>query len=302
MSLPTAGQLPLPELGVVRVSGVDAQTFLQGQLTADLRKITPTRAALAAWCNPQGRALFLMPILGTAEGFLLVLPAADIERFVKRLRMFVLRAKASVEDLGERWAVAGVMGTDSRAPLAELAPAAPYTAAGGDGWRACRLPGEPPRVLLLGEAPAVTAWLESSALALITASDWAAQEVLSGQPRVDGATAERFIPQQLNLDRLGMMSFDKGCYPGQEVIARLKYRGQVKARLRAGTSPVELSPGTRLYAPGASGGQSAGEVLNVVPVAAGFVFSAVIDLNTAGELHAHTPDGPTLTVAPDPGD
>lgn len=302
MTLPTVGLLRLPELGVVRVSGEDARAFLQGQLTADLRKISLTQAALAAWCNPQGRALFLMHVLDIEDGFLLALPAADIERFVKRLRMFVLRAKVSVEDLREQWAVAGVMGDTAPAPVAELARAAAFTANGSAGLWACRLPGALPRALLLGEAAALENWLGAVALPALTASEWWAQDAFSGQPRVDSATAERFIPQQLNLDRLGMMSFDKGCYPGQEVIARLKYRGQIKARLRAGSSAFALSPGARLYAPGASGGQSAGEVLSVVPTPTGCVFTAVIDLGTAGDLHANSPDGPRLTVAPDPGD
>ncbi len=298
MNLPASGHVLLPELGVVRVSGADASTFLQGQLTADVRRVSPTQAALAAWCNPQGRALFLMQLLGTADGFLLVLPADDIERFVKRLRMFVLRAKVTVEDLRAPWGVAGVLGLGADAQT--LAGAYATTSVGG--VHRCRLPGAPPRALVLGETDALQAWLDAGALPSLSAADWWALDAQQAQPRIDATTAERFIPQQLNLDRLGMMSFDKGCYPGQEVIARLKYRGTVKARLRSGQAPFALSPGARLYAPGAGGGQSAGEVLNVVPVADGVVFTAVIDLNTAGALHANTPDGPVLTLPPDPGD
>ena len=301
MSPTTAGKVVLPELGAVRVSGADASAFLQGQLTADLRRVSPTQAALAAWCNPQGRALFLMQLLGTADGFLLVLPADDIERFVKRLRMFVLRAKVTVDDLREQWAVAGIFGITEPAP-AQVIEAAAFTTASADGIYACRLPGAAPRTLVLGEASALQAWLTPLAVPPCGATDWWALDAQQAQPRIDATTAERFIPQQLNLDRLGMMSFDKGCYPGQEVIARLKYRGTVKARLRSGQAPFALSPGARLYAPGAGGGQSAGEVLNVVPVADGVVFTAVVDLNAVGTLHANTPDGPALTIAPDPGD
>ena len=150
MSPTTAGKVLLPELGAVRVSGADASAFLQGQLTADLRRVSPTQAALAAWCNPQGRALFLMQLLGTADGFLLVLPADDIERFVKRLRMFVLRAKVTVDDRREQWAVAGIFGITEPAP-AQVIEAAAFTTASADGIYACRLPGAAPRTLVLGD-------------------------------------------------------------------------------------------------------------------------------------------------------
>ena len=280
----------LETMGVVRVSGPDARAFLQGQLTADLRKLSPAAGALAAWCNPQGRVLFLAFLAMQGDDFLLFLPSSEIERCVKRLRMYVLRAKVTVTDLQAEWCVAGLLANDAgdgaaftSKPVAELL------------WLS--LPGAG-LSLLAGPKADVEAWLAREAHLPVTELDWNARALEAGLPRVEGPTTERFLPQQLNLDRLGVMSFDKGCYPGQEVIARLKYRGQVRQRLRIGSSASALQPGQRLYRAEAGAGQNAGEVLQVVAVDGIWRCTAVIDIDCTEPLFAEAPGGIRVDFAP----
>jgi hypothetical protein len=145
-------------------------------------------------------------------------------------------------------------------------------------------------------------WLSDSDLPDTSADDWWAEDTALALPRIEGASSERFLPQQLNLDRLGMMSFDKGCYPGQEIIARLKYRGQIKARLRSGEAAGEVSPGARLFQSNSGATQSAGEVVSVARLGDRTLFTAVVDLDVSGELRLNAPDGAPVTVSPDTGD
>jgi hypothetical protein len=296
------GYALLPNLGLIKVAGDDARNFLQGQFTADLRRITPTQGCLAAWCNPQGRVLFLVQLLGLDDGFLLVVPLSELERLLKRLRMFVLRAKVSLEDWSASWAVAGIAAEQAPAPVGDCLPEPTGSTRALPPLLAVRLPGATARCWLLGPEAAVQHWLSESGLGAASADDWWADDTALALPRIEGASSERFLPQQLNLDRLGMMSFDKGCYPGQEIIARLKYRGQVKARLRSGETTAKLAPGARLFAPGNGSGQSVGEVVSVATLGEHTVFTAVVDLEVAGELRANAPDGDPVRVSADSGD
>jgi hypothetical protein len=296
------GYALLPNLGVVKVAGEDARNFLQGQFTADIRRITPAQGCIAAWCNPQGRVLFLMQILAVDDGFLLVIPRSEIERLLKRLRMFVLRAKVSLEDWSVVWAVAGVAAEHAPEPVGACLPESVGSTCSLSPLLAVRLPGATARCWLLGPEASVQHWLSESGLGTASADDWWADDAALALPRIEGASSERFLPQQLNLDRLGMMSFDKGCYPGQEIIARLKYRGQVKARLRSGETTATLASGARLFVPGTGSGQSVGEVVSATTLGERTVFTAVVDLEVAGELRANAPDGDPVRVSADSGD
>lgn len=282
----------LAQWGVIRVAGPDARTFLQGQLTSDLRRVSPTRGTLAAWCNPQGRALFLGLLGMQGEDFVWLLPSTEIERCVKRLRMYVLRAKVTVDDLREGWQAAGALDSTALEAFSCSAPAGlPELVLPTDGL-----------VMTWGPTDEVEAWLLNGDSRPATEDDWNLAALLAGLPRVDGPTAERFIPQQLNLDRLGVMSFEKGCYAGQEVIARLKYRGQVRQRLRVGRSRHPLAPGQRLYREGAQASQSAGEVLQVMASDALWHCTAIIDADCDAPLFVGAPDGPRVDFAPPPHD
>jgi hypothetical protein len=172
----------------------------------------------------------------------------------KRLSMFVLRAKVKVTDESAAWPQHGVWGEGAGARLGELgiaAPGAPLQASAGGGRVAVCLGAQ--RYLVLGEIA-----LEPDA----GEQDWALQDIQAGVPMVSLATQDQLIPQMANLELLGGVDFRKGCYPGQEIVARLQYRGEVKRRTYRLRADVPLASGQALYADDVPG-QAAGTVLNV---------------------------------------
>ncbi len=201
----------LPDQGVLLLDGPDAVTFLQGQVTVDVAHLVPARAMLGALCTAQGRVMAIAWIGRTAAGLALVLPRELAAPLAGRLTRFVLRAKVTVRDASAEWSVAGACG------FAGEWPALP------DGWESLLLPQG--RLLAIGPAvPAATP-------AAVAAGSWEARCVALGEPEVYAATSEAWLPQMLNLDLLDAVSLTKGCYTGQEVVARLQYLGRVKRRL-----------------------------------------------------------------------
>jgi len=196
-------------LGVLAFRGADAARFLQGQLSADVEKLAPGAATLAGLHNPQGRVIAILSLLRiSSEEVLAVLPRQLAHTVEQRLRKYILRSKVAIEDLTGS---VNVLGSKSGAPGSGL----PCIPCGG-------------RWMLLVPAEG-RAEFESSAEAY---EQWIRDDVAAGLPQVYPATTEEFVAQMLNLDLLGGISFDKGCYTGQEVIARAHYRGRVKRRLQ----------------------------------------------------------------------
>jgi folate-binding protein YgfZ len=196
-------------LGVLAFRGADAVRFLQGQLSADVEKLGVGASTLAGLHNPQGRVIALLAILRTApDEVLAVLPRQLCTTVEQRLRKYILRAKVKIEDLTNSLTV---LGSSSGAQLPDIARL-PW----GDRW------------LLLVPAER----REEFAHERGSEDDWKRADVAAGLPQVYPATSEIFVAQMLNLDLLGGIAFDKGCYTGQEIIARAHYRGRVKRRLQ----------------------------------------------------------------------
>jgi hypothetical protein len=244
----------LDDLGAVRVAGTDAARFLQGQLSNDLGRVTADRSVLAGLHNPQGRTIALLRIVQLSPNdFLTVLPrelAADV---AGRLSKYVLRAKVKVTDESQSWRIGGLIACGLKDIAA--APLTGYPTAAGRqhrlGERLVICVGEQPaRWLLIGarattdSAPAVDDEVLSHSVPA-GREVWRQLDIISGLPQVYRATTEEFVAQMLNLDVLDAIAFDKGCYTGQEVIARAHYRGRVKRRLQRFRSrvPLDLKPG-----------------------------------------------------------
>ncbi len=255
--------MPVPGLAGLRVVGADAFTFLQGQATCDLRRIDPTRSSLGAFCNPQGRVVATFRILAREDGYLLLLAADLAEAVARRLQMYVLRARVEIQvtEIG----LAGVAGPAAVRihPLPEETDA--VTRIEDLAW--IRVLDRDPRWLVVGEPPRIEAtWreLETRPEVVVTGDTaWSLREIRSGVPTIHTATSERFLPQMLNLDRIGGVSFDKGCYTGQEVIARAQFRGQVKRCMYRLAGPLSQTP-----APGeplVDAGETAGQVIEAAP-------------------------------------
>ena len=252
----------LDDLGALRVTGADAARFLQGQLSNDLGRVSVERSALAGLHNPQGRTIALLRIVQLAPNdFLALLPRELAGAVASRLVKYVLRAKVQVADESRSWRVAGLIasglgGATTEPPSQQTAsPLAAYPGVAGEQ----RLLGATV-VICVGEQPA--RWLlvtpateaQESPAPSVTGSPhrvparrdvWRQLDIIAGLPQIYGATSEEFVAQMLNLDVVGAIAFDKGCYTGQEVIARAHYRGRVKRRLQRFRSrgPLDLRPG-----------------------------------------------------------
>ena len=240
----------LDSLGVLRVRGTDAVSFLQGQLSNDLRLLGAARSLLAAYHNPQGRTVAVLRLVELDPADLLaILPRELVGPVVARMSKFILRAKVKLSDESADWSIAGVVasgGPHVQPPAAAL-PAALNAVARADSSIAVRIGTDPARWLTAQPTEAAAAGppaLPAGAIPL-PVTEWERLAVASGEPEVYAATSEEFVAQMLNLDVLGAIAFDKGCYTGQEVIARAHYRGRVKRRLQrfATQVPQALRPG-----------------------------------------------------------
>jgi folate-binding protein YgfZ len=217
-----AGQLP--HLGVLRFTGPDAADFLQGQLSNDTRRLGQGHAVLAAYSSPQGRVLAVIYLLPHSQGVVGILPRELVGPTLERLRKFVLRAKVKIEDAS---ATLGVAGLDAPALAARtLTPPAPGRYAEHDGIGMAQV-GRDARFWLLASPERLAAL----ALEADAGLHWRLADIDAGLPQVYAATTEAFVAQMLNLDRLDGISFTKGCYTGQEIIARTQHLGRIKRRM-----------------------------------------------------------------------
>ena len=270
------GAVRLADWGVMRAAGADAAAFLQSQLTQDMPGLDARRATLAGWCSAKGRLLASFVVWRPQpDEFLLACSADLLPTALKRLSMFVLRAKCKLSDASAELPLYGVAGASPPA-----------------WWRDGAGVGLPPvqgvsRALLAGEAPA---------LPPLDAAAWTWLEVSSGVPRITAATAEQFVPQMINLELVGGVSFQKGCYPGQEVVARSQYRGTLKRRAFVFDSAAPAAPAQELFHAG-DRAQPAGMVVNAASWQGRHRVLAEVKLAAldGGGLHLGSADGPALT-------
>ena len=239
------GTCALPHLGVIEATGKDAASFLHNQFTQDILLLPPTEARLGAFCNAKGRmqASFILA-KPEAERVLLVLARELIAQTVKRLGLFVLRAQVKLRDASADYELRGLLGgAFARAhPDAQAGTRLSY--AGGEAWVLSPVATHPRALWLaaLGTAAPADAALPEAA--------WQVAEVFSGVAWVTSPIFEAFVPQMLNYESVGGVNFRKGCYPGQEVVARSQFRGSLKRRAALFETPMPLAVGAELGAPG----------------------------------------------------
>ena len=291
MSHPLHGVASLPYLGVVRAQGEDAAKFLHGQLTQDFALLGPREARLAAFCNAKGRMLASFVAFQRASDDILLVCSRDVlPATLKRLSMFVLRAKAKLSDASAEFAVAGIADGEAQGAPWSLAPA-------GEGHRVQLYPADgQPRALWVGPAGALPAG-EPLDVAL-----WQWGEVRSGVATITAPIVEAFVPQMLNYESVGGVNFRKGCYPGQEVVARSQFRGTLKRRAFIAHADAELAAGQEVFQ-AADPEQPAGLVAQAAP-APGGGWDAIVSLQLSavegGDLHAGSATGPALHLLPLP--
>jgi folate-binding protein YgfZ len=268
----------LPELAVIAVVGRDARSFLQGQFSNDLLGLERHPGMLAAACNRQGRVLAILRLAADGDDVLLVLHRSLAHTLVAQLSAFVLRADVRFEDRSRLVEVAGLLDAEPDARWSQSAAAAAGLA---------MLVASPRRILLAGTRPALDAVL--AAIPRTTPEDWHLACVLDGEASVMPATAALWLPQMLNLDLVGGISFSKGCYVGQEVVARAQHLGRLKRRtLRyVGPRDVALQPAQALF----SGESLAAQVIFAAHDGSSTQCLAVVELRFCSDLLGSLPGG-----------
>jgi folate-binding protein YgfZ len=288
----------LDRFGLLAFTGEDARAFLQGQLSCDVAGLAPDAVTPGSYNTPKGRMLATFLLWADVDGYRMLLPRTLCEPIRKRLAMFVLRSKVKAEDVTAAHRLYGLSGGDPAdvcAPLGVAAPAQAYRVATATGNTAVRL--DASRVLLVTPA--------NGSLAATAQNDdaWTLADIRNGLPWVLPETQEQFVPQTANLDLIGGVSFSKGCYPGQEIVARMHYLGRLKERmLHAHVDAAPPAPGTRLYS-AAFGTQAAGTVVNAAPAPDGgseLLAVAQRAAEATGDLALAAPDGPRLRSLPLP--
>lgn len=297
---------PLADLGLIRVSGEDAASFLHNLMTNDILGIAATSARTAGFCTPKGRLLAIFLIWREGNDYLLMLPREILPPLLKKLSMFVLRTKAKLTDATNERVLIGISVSAAVSPAPTfLDNTLPHQAVSAtDGGQLIRLDGT--RWLMsLDPAAAIRRWSELTANAKTTGlAAWHNLEIAAGQPRITAATQEAFVPQMLNMDipAVAGVSFTKGCYPGQEIVARTHYLGKVKRRMVRARLANSAAPGTHVYAP-ETGDQQCGTLVSIAPSPEGG-FECLVSVQSsavaAGEVHLGEPDGERLTFLPLP--
>lgn len=296
----------LSHQGLLAVRGKDALEFLQGQFTNDLRHLGDGDSQLNGYCSAKGRLLASFRVIPEEDGFLLRMPRAMVEPLMKKLRMFVLRAAVTLEDVGECQIRLGISGPSAEGELAALVPALPQAVDGvarGGGYTVIRIPGAHPRFEIHGGPEAMRRLWDTLNVrcAPVGEAAWGLLDLLAGIPAIYPETSDAFVPQMVNLQLLGGVSFKKGCYPGQEVVARMQYLGTLKRRMYLARVPNDVLPraGDELFSPD-DRAQSAGRVVDARPHPdGGFMLLAVIQIASreGGDIRYGAADGPQLEFA-----
>ena len=287
--LVNSGAVRLDDWGLIRAQGADASTLLQGLLTQDIVHLGDAQATLAGLCSPKGRLLASFVVWRAAADDVWLACSADLlAPTLGRLSKFVLRAKCKLSDASTDSTLYGLAGDTARHWLGEAAAPQPWA------WRrrgeasVIRLPDAigQPRFLLVQPAA-----LPVPSLPALAPAVWPWLEVCSGVARITAATVEQFVPQMVNFELVGGVNFQKGCYPGQEVVARSQYRGTIKRRATLVDADARLYPGQDLFHSD-DPSQPAGMVVNAAPRPGGGS-TALIEVKLAamqgGTLHAGAP-------------
>ena len=297
----------LSELGTIRVDGADATAFLQSQLTNDVAHLGSDALQLNGYCTPKGRLLATFHQWRDGDAIVLQLPRQLVAPVAKRLSMFVLRAKVRLTDTSDQCTTHALLGPQASAAIRAAGiepPAQTWSSVENAGLRVSRLPAAPTvaeRFLLTQAGSVLPAPLSS--LPLVSSDVWWWSEVTAAVPTVFPATQEKFVPQMINFEVLGGVNFKKGCYPGQEIVARSQYLGKLKRRMQVAHAEIEDPPAAGSDVFQSAQEQPIGTVVMAARAPGGGVdllFEAPVDRVDAGTLHIRAVGGAALRILPLP--
>ena len=292
----------LHDVGVLEVSGENALDFLQNQLTTDLVALDEHHAQLSGYCAANGRLLATLLLWKTEDHILILLPQTLLASIQKRLQMFVLRAKVLIEDKSLTLAIIG-MGATANSPLPLPAPAAAFELSPSFDGQIIHMPDVLGlfRYLWIGpheQAPAVWSRV-ATLLPSCSPAAWHWTQIHAGLPQILEPTQEKFVPQMVNYELIGGVNFRKGCYPGQEIVARSQYLGKLKRRMQLASAEAGMvAPGTEVFS-SADPGQPCGMVVNA-EIGPDGRLACLIEIKTellGSDIHLQTLDGTQLTFS-----
>lgn len=296
----------LSHYGIMEVAGADATDFLQGQLTNDIKKVDAAHSQLSAYCSPKGRILTDFRIFSRNNLYYFRFDQQLLAATLKRLRMFVLRSKVEITDRSDSLVGIGIAGDAAMDALRQAQldiPEAVDSATQTNDITVIRIPGNVPRFEIYAPITvSIDLWQQLQASATgIGQATWQLLTIRAGIPEITTETVEAFVPQMVNLQAINGLSFTKGCYPGQEVVARMQYLGKLKRRLFIGSvASDELPrPGEAIMDNSATDGQSCGKVVSAAwesDQQAALLAVIQIDSASKGQLHLSSNDGPTVVL------
>lgn len=292
--------VPLTHLSLLEAAGEDAKTFLHSQFTSDVNHLKEGQAQHAGWCTAKGRMQASFLVWRQNDAYRMLLAADLQEATQKRLQMFILRAKVKLQSLTDSLLLLGVAGPQAAEALTDAALAVPdeamTTAVTGDQV-VIRIDSQR-FIVVVPEASVAALWQKLTVKARPAGLPaWRWLDIQAGYPLVTLATKEEFVPQMADFEKIGGVSFHKGCYPGQEIVARTQYLGKVKRHLFRLRSNSALSAGQHLHSPD-NPDQSCGTVMTVAPSpAGGFEALAVVQSNFAGNVRLGSLEGPVVEAA-----
>lgn len=296
----------LSHYGLIAAYGDDTETFLQGQFTNDISHVDPTHSQLSSYCSPKGRMLANFRIFKREDTWYLSLPYELLEPVLNRLRMFVMRSKVTLEDAGDALVRIGLNGTKTAEHLKTLSgsiPGGTDTVTQHEDTTIIRVAGVEPRFEIygqLGDMKQLWQSLDVNA-APVGANIWELLNIQAGIPVIVAQTVETFVPQMANMELINGVDFKKGCYTGQEIVARMHYLGKLKKRMyRINIDTDEQpAPGDSLFAEESKGGSGTGTIVSAQQIADGsYDALAVIQITDAENqpLRLHDAEGPAIKV------
>ena len=295
----------LSHYGLIQATGPESESFLQNQFCNDVRNVSTFQSQLNAYCTPKGRILAFFRLFQRQDNYYLRLPAEILEPTLNRLRMFVMRTNTALSDASNAIIRIGYAGAEAAQRLSKTVDAVPTET---DTITQCNgltiiCVQKNSRFEIYGDEANITGlWQQLAVDAMpVGSGSWELLDIHAALPDVYTQTQEAFVPQMLNLQAINALSFKKGCYPGQEIVARMHYLGKLKRRMFIAHTDddITIQPGDTLHAEGSESGQGVGKVVRVQSnPEGGNDLLAVIEISSAEEraLHLNDANGPLLTL------
>ena len=259
----------LSHIGLISASGEEAESFLQNQFCNDVRLVDDTRSQLNGYCTAKGRLLAFFNLFQHEGKFYLALPIERAAPVLQRLKMFVLMTQVELDDASNeliRFGIGGPGADELLQTIVGTLPEQPHQVTRHEGISVIRVPDKQSRFMIVGSNDQLQPlWQKIAEHATpVTSQVWDHQDIINGIPQIVDATAEDFVPQMLNMQSIAALSFKKGCYPGQEIVARMHYLGKQKRRMYLAHVDADssIAPGTSIFSKGSDSAQSVGTIVS----------------------------------------